>query len=179
MADTVNELERLAEAHGATFTRTPMGAWWAKDRNGVVVVRGALSRAEAACLYCKDKDLVASTPAAILAYIKAQYRPYDSLPEFQEGYDACERDRVLRCNPYGDDSYKAQAWDRGANAAMLYKRALARQAYRVHTSLPEGVTVVSLDDPAPMHTAIAEVLGEAPDEAPRDWLDRLLRTGRC
>jgi hypothetical protein len=173
MADTVNELERLAEADGATFIRTPMGAWWAKDRDGIVLVRGALSRVEAARLYCEDKDLVASTPAAILAYIKAQYRPYDTLPEFQEGYDACERDRVLRCNPY-DDGYKAQAWDRGANAAMLYKRAMAAAergavVEKAARKPAQPAPQFSGRDPKDLLSEIAKAVEEAPDEPLRGW----------
>jgi hypothetical protein len=84
MTDVSHELERLAEANGATFICTTTGAWWAKDRDGFIIVRGALSRSEAARLYCEDRDLVGSTPEAILAYLKAQYRPYDTLPEFRE-----------------------------------------------------------------------------------------------
>jgi hypothetical protein len=118
----INELERLAEADGAMFTRSPTGAWYAKDRDGVVIVRGALSKTEAAVLYCEDKDLVDSTPEAILARLRYEYRPYDSMPEFQEGFDAYQKHRFAR-DPY--DGVKAQAWDRGANTAMLYARALA------------------------------------------------------
>jgi hypothetical protein len=63
MSDATRELECLAETDGATFARSPGGAWWAKDCGG------ALSRAEAARLYCEDKDLVGSTPEAILEFI--------------------------------------------------------------------------------------------------------------
>jgi hypothetical protein len=126
----ITEFERLAEAEGATLIRSATGAWYAKDRDGIYVVRGALSRAEAARLYAEDRDLCASTPEAILARIKAEYRPYDTLPEFQEGFDAYQRGGARRTyempprrNPH--DGYKAQAFDRGANAAMLYARALA------------------------------------------------------
>ncbi len=120
MTDALTE---LAEADGATFTPSGTGSWRVQDRHGVIIARGALSRAEAALLYCEDKDLVASTPEAILARIRHEYRPYDTMPEFQEGFDAYQRDGAFRHDPY--DGVKAQAWDRGANAAMLYKRALA------------------------------------------------------
>jgi hypothetical protein len=143
MADVTRELERLAEDDGATFTKTPTGAWWAKDRDGIVIVRGALSRREAAVLYCEDKGLQAATPQAILERIKYEYRPYDDLPAFEEGFVAYQKKRPLDHNPYetaparlpgreGETNgqaalrqVNAQAWDRGANAAMLYARALA------------------------------------------------------
>jgi hypothetical protein len=155
MAETSTELELLAEQDGATFLRSATGAWWAKDKDGITIVRGALSRAEAARLYCEDKHLVASTNGAILEYIKAQYRPYDSMSEFSEGMKAYHLDGAHRRNPYdgGPDGggVQAQAWDRGANAAMLYARALAH-----------------LD----AHKEDVEKAGPG-------WLSRLLRTGRC
>jgi hypothetical protein len=123
MSDALNEFERLAEADGATFTPSGTGSWRVQDRHGLIIARGALSRVEAARLYCEDKDLVASTPEAVIAYIRAQYRPYDSMPEFQEGFDAYQKDRAYRHDPY--DGVKSQAFDRGANAAMFYVRAMA------------------------------------------------------
>jgi hypothetical protein len=123
MSEHLSELERLAEADGATFIRTATGAWWARDNSGITVVRGALSRAEAARLYCEDKDLVGSTPEAILAYIRAQYRPYDTMPEFQEGFD--DWGKYDRPTAFKYDDVAGQAYDRGANAAMLYARAMA------------------------------------------------------
>jgi hypothetical protein len=144
-----NELERLAEADGASLRRSAAGVWYAKDKDGAVVVRGALSRVEAALLYCEDRDLVASTPEAILARIRHEYRPYDSMPEFEEGFRAYQLDGATRRDPY--EGVKAQAWDRGANAAMLYKRALAH--LDVH---PPGA-----------------------EPAAPGWLAQLLRTGRC
>jgi hypothetical protein len=142
-------LERLAEDDGAHFVQNVAGHWSVTDNDGLVIARGAMSRAEAARLYCEDRDLTPSTPEAILARIKAQYRPYDTLPEFEEGYDAYGKDGAHRRNPY--DGYKGQAWDRGANAAMLYRRALAH-----------------LD----AHKEDVEKAGPG-------WLARLLRTGRC
>jgi hypothetical protein len=53
----ISELVRLAEADGATFIRSATGAWWARDKDGVTIARGALSRAEAALRYCEDKDV--------------------------------------------------------------------------------------------------------------------------
>jgi hypothetical protein len=46
------------------------------------------------------------------------------MPEFEEGFRAYMLDGPHRLDPYSD-GVKAQAWDRGGNAAMLYKRALA------------------------------------------------------
>jgi hypothetical protein len=149
MTNAANELERLAEADGAMFIPSGTCAWSAKDRHGVLIVRGALSRVEAARLYCEDQDLAASTSEAILAYIKAQYGPYDSMPEFEAGYRAYWRDGAHRCNPH-NDGVAAQAWDRGANAAMLYGRAMAH-----------------LD----AHKEDVEKAGSS-------WLVRLLSTGR-
>jgi hypothetical protein len=149
MAETSTELERLADADGATFIRSATGAWWAKDKDGITIVRGALSRGEAARLYCEDKHLVASTNDAILEYIRSQYRPYDSMPEFSEGMKAYHLDGAHRRNPY--DGVAAQAWDRGANAAMLYARALAH-----------------LD----AHKEDVEKAGPG-------WLAHFLKTGRC
>jgi hypothetical protein len=141
--------ETLAEADGATFVRTAAGHWAARDKDGITIVRGAESHAEAARLYCDDRDLSAATPEAILARIVAQYRPYDSMPEFQEGFDAYQARGSLRRDPY--DGVKAQAWDRGADAAMLYARALAH-----------------LD----AHKEDIEKAGPG-------WLAQLLKTGRC
>jgi hypothetical protein len=62
MTDTPNELERRAAADGATFLRSPAGTWAAYGKDGVIVVFGALSRAEAARLYCEDREI--SAPAA-------------------------------------------------------------------------------------------------------------------
>jgi hypothetical protein len=143
------EVERLAEADGATFLRSATGAWWAKDKDGITIVRGALSRAEAAVQYCEDRDLTAATPEAVLARIRHEYRPYDSMPEFDEGFRAYGTHRFSHRDPY--DGVKAHAWDRGANAAMLYERALAH-----------------LD----AHKEDVEKAGPG-------WLATLLRTGRC
>jgi len=65
---------------------------------------------------------------ARLVEIRADYRPYDTLPAFDLGF-ADYQNRV-RANPYDGlrgpgDGLKAQAWDRGANAAMRYDRFLA------------------------------------------------------
>lgn len=147
--DGASELERLAEADGATIDRAAAGSWYVKDRDGAIVVRGALSRAEAALLYCEDRDLVASTPEAILARIRHEYRPYDAMPEFDEGFRAYQIDGPARRDPYYDGT-RSQAWARGANAAMLYARALARLDAR-----PAG------DEPA----------------AELGWLTRLIRGG--
>ena len=64
---------------------------------------------------------------ARLVEIRADYRPYDTLPAFDQGF--ADYHNRLRVNPYDGlrgpgDGLKAQAWDRGANAAMRYNRFL-------------------------------------------------------
>jgi hypothetical protein len=141
---------QLAEADGATFLQIrTTGLWGAVDREGMVIVPyvdGAMSKAEAARLYCEDKGLTPCTPDAILAQIVRDYRPYDTMPEFGEGFAGHQ----VRQRHENDDGVKGQAYDRGANAAMLYARAPA------------------FLDAAPVK----------PNPAP-GWLQRLLRTGRC
>src|SRR4051812_27781796 len=66
---------------------------------------------------------------ARLVEIRADYRPHDALPAFDQGF-ADYQNRV-RANPYDGlrgpgDGLKAKAWDRGANAAMRYSRFLNR-----------------------------------------------------
>jgi hypothetical protein len=51
----------LAEDDGAIFVPSGMGTWSVKDRDGAMIVTGALSIVEAARLYCEDKDLSPST----------------------------------------------------------------------------------------------------------------------
>jgi hypothetical protein len=53
--------------------------------------------------------------------IAAEYAPYDTLPEFQLGsQDYMDR---RHDNPFGiEQGLKAQAWDRGAEAAMRFTR---------------------------------------------------------
>jgi hypothetical protein len=93
---------------------------------------------------------------AILARIVAEYRPYDTLGAFGEGFTAYQHQAVaFRRNPYEDQTglqagVNAQAWDRGANAAMMYRRA----------------------------TDHLDAVPDAP-EGPENALERLLRTGRC
>jgi hypothetical protein len=123
MSDHTSELEGLAELDGATFIRSATGAWWARDKDGIIVVRGALSRAEAVVMYCEDRDLCGASPEAILARIRHEFRPYDTMPEFDEGFAEYQKSGPRRRDPY--DGVRAQAWDRGANAAMLYARAMA------------------------------------------------------
>jgi hypothetical protein len=140
----------LAEDDGARFCReSESDRWTAEDRDGIAIVSDAMSIAEAARLYCEDKGLTPSHE--ILAKIVAEYRDYHILAEFWQGFRAYQHDNVFRCNPYRDDEgVKAQAWDRGANAAMQYQRAMHHMA----TTPTEA------------------------DEAEPGWLCRLLRTGR-
>jgi hypothetical protein len=69
--------------------------------------------------------------AKLLARIVAEYRPYDTMDAFGEGFGAGQR-RVY-VNPYAPstrqvttarDALNAQAWDRGCEAAGRYARAL-------------------------------------------------------
>jgi hypothetical protein len=143
--------KRLAEDDGARFRRgSGSDRWIAEDRDGIAIVSDAMSVAEAARLYCEDKGLI--SPEEILDRIVATYRPYHILAEFWQGFKACQRDSVFRCNPYRDDEgVKAQAWDRGASVALQYQQAIvARRAV----------------DP------------DEDDEAEPGWVVRLLRTGR-
>jgi hypothetical protein len=68
----------------------------------------------------------------LLLQICASYAPYDTLPAFRTGFNDYEAG--IHKNPWDDrhgpgDQVKAQAWDRGANAAMRYRRA-TDQRYR-------------------------------------------------
>lgn len=86
------------------------------------------------------------TQDRVLTAIVAEYRPYDTLDAFGEGFAAYQVDGPFRENPYDDDAVivavtveearralpreiNAQAWDRGANAAMRYRRALQGLPY--------------------------------------------------
>ncbi len=51
--DAPDSFCRLAEADGATLGRSAAGAWYARDKGGAYVVKGCLSRLEAARAYCE------------------------------------------------------------------------------------------------------------------------------
>jgi hypothetical protein len=141
--------KRLAENDGARFYKeSDSDRWTAEDRDGIAIVSGAMSLAEAARFYCEDKGLPSSEE--ILDRIVATYGPFYVLEEFWQGFRACQRDSVLLCNPYQDESVKAKAWDRGASVAVQYQQTLSRAA-----------------------STAAEV-----DEAEPDRLLRVLRTRR-
>jgi hypothetical protein len=75
----------------------------------------------------KENKMSNQTREARLVEIRADYRPYDTLPAFDQGF--ADYQNRLRVNPYDGlrgpgDGLKAQAWDRGANAAMRYNRFL-------------------------------------------------------
>ena len=150
MSEPVNALVRLAEADGARFRKgSEPDQWVAEDRDGMAIVSGAMSIAEAERLYCEDIGV--SPPHEVLARIVADYRPFDILAEFWEGFAAYHRRHVFWRNPYQNDKgVKKQAWDRGAKAAMQYQQALSHMA----------------TTPA-----------EASDTEP-SWSVRLLQTGR-
>ncbi len=180
LADATHDYVRLAEEDGAHFCQIrTTGLWGVSDRDGMIVVPyvdGAMSKVEAARLYCEEKGLAASTPGAILSRIASQYRPYHTLPAFHEGYRAYRADGAFRVNPYEAEvagetiaqslqrQVNGQAWDRGANAAMLHRQALS-----------------CLDDPSPeVERAAAIAAGEKPQEPPAvpSWLTRLVSKGR-
>jgi hypothetical protein len=69
-------------------------------------------------------DMIAAgkSEQEILAVIRHEYRPYDTMPEFDEGfadYQARRRDKDY-------DGVAGQAYDRGANAALWLWQALQR-----------------------------------------------------
>jgi hypothetical protein len=66
------------------------------------------------------------TEQQILSNIVADYAPYDRYEAFAEGYAAYHLGQLA--NPC--DGVQAQAWDRGANAAMRFARAIAGQGER-------------------------------------------------
>ena len=63
--------------------------------------------------------------AALLIFdcIKQHYRPYDTHAEFGRGFSACLAGDFR--NPHEAESISAKAWDRGVEAAMVYKKASA------------------------------------------------------
>ena len=65
----------------------------------------------------------AITNKLIFDLIKQNYRPYDTHAEFSRGFSACEAGDFR--NPHEADSVSAQAWDRGVEAATVYKKASA------------------------------------------------------
>lgn len=65
----------------------------------------------------------AVTDRLILNLIKRQYCPFDTHEEFGRGFSAYQAGNFR--NPHEADSVSARAWDRGVDAAMLYKRATA------------------------------------------------------
>jgi hypothetical protein len=106
-----------AEAYGARFFKDhATGQWSVTDKGGVVIARNVMSIAEASRLFCEDQVII-----PILASIKAEYAPYDTFPEFEEGFAAHQK-RQYR-NPY-PRSVAAQAWDRGLYTAARYARAM-------------------------------------------------------
>jgi len=53
--------------------------------------------------------------------IAAEYAPYNTMAAFELGADAYRNGRAADC-PFSADSVAAQAWDRGACAAMRFTR---------------------------------------------------------
>lgn len=65
----------------------------------------------------------AITNKLIFNFIKQQFSPFDQHSEFSRGFSACEAGELS--NPHEAESVSARAWDRGVEAAMLYKKATA------------------------------------------------------
>ena len=63
------------------------------------------------------------TDKLIFDFIKFHYRPYDTHEEFGRGFSAYQAGNFR--NPHEADSVSAQAWDRGVEAAMHFKKATA------------------------------------------------------
>jgi hypothetical protein len=59
---------------------------------------------------------------ATLTAIVAEYAPYNTMEAFGEGFVAYQHGNLN--NPH--QGVRAQAWDRGAEAAMRYQRAEAQ-----------------------------------------------------
>jgi len=55
-----------------------------------------------------------------LAELRHEYRPYDTLPEFDDAFLAYVQG--LYSNPWGLNTVSAQAWDRGQECASRWKR---------------------------------------------------------
>ena len=70
-----------------------------------------------------DSTMSVVTNKLIFDLIKQKYCPYDTHEEFSRGFTAFQIGNF--CNPHRADSVSAQAWDLGAQAAMLYERATA------------------------------------------------------
>jgi hypothetical protein len=65
----------------------------------------------------------AITNKLIFELIKQHYRPYDTHAEFVRGFSACQTGDFR--NPHEAESISAQVWDRGMEAAMVFKKATA------------------------------------------------------
>ena len=63
----------------------------------------------------------AITNKLIFDLITQNYHPYDRHAEFGRGFSACQSGDVD--NPHEADSVSAKAWDRGVEAARMFKRA--------------------------------------------------------
>jgi hypothetical protein len=115
-----NELVRLAEASGAVFRQSSTGTWTA-HRNDTPGVWG-MSQVDAAARFLEEIGVEPAEPAAILAAIKFQFRPYDTRLEFAEGLADQQAGRPHR--EY--DGVAGQAYDRGYSTGIQYGRALSK-----------------------------------------------------
>jgi hypothetical protein len=69
------------------------------------------------------QHMSAITNKLIFELIKQNYRPYDTHAEFVRGFSACQAGDFR--NPHEAESISALAWDRGVEAAMVFKKATA------------------------------------------------------
>ena len=120
-SEPVNALITLAQEHGAHFKQAPTGTWTARHRDGGTSIWG-MSQVDAAVRYLEENNIQPTTSEAIKARICFDYRPYDTMPEFEEGF----ADHQARRLHEKYDGVKGQAYDRGANAAMLLWQAQQR-----------------------------------------------------
>ena len=70
-----------------------------------------------------DSTMSVITNKLIFDLIKQHYCPYATHEEFSRGFTAYQVGNFR--NPHKADNVSAQAWDLGAQAAMLYERATA------------------------------------------------------
>ena len=57
-----------------------------------------------------------------LPIIAKEYAPYDTFPEFLEGFESYGKPWVCPYDGPGHAGYKAQAWDRGLECASRTRR---------------------------------------------------------
>jgi hypothetical protein len=96
-------------------------------------MKGHRAREAARQAIVAQADARAGVAMVTLGEIFASYAQYLKIPEFTEGFEAHGRDNFR--NPYdgdtphdGDRRVKAEAWDRGVEAASRWQREKLKQA---------------------------------------------------